>query len=1259
MPKNNIDLKSNILDSLASFPNQDMVSSIEQFYQTLGYFTELNVELDNASPTDFLMMINQDKDSKRLLLDEWQSVDYLFQLTEEQIKKVTDIPEFNINYINSYLFLTITLKKNYYSRTQLSSITREINKLSAIPIMLTFRHGNSLTLAIIDRRPNQKDNDKDVLQKITLIKDINFVSPHRAHLEILNDFALSTIIKNNKPENFDDLHKAWRKVLDTSALNKQFYREIANWYFWAVKTVNFPSIIEDKTVNNATNIIRLITRLIFVWFLKEKGLIPNTLFNVNSVTKIIGKLEDEESTYYKAILQNLFFATLNTEIKPDNRQFNDSPNSYRYQDYFEDTKQFLELTANIPFLNGGLFECLDKEMLIDGFSESSDNPLTVPNKLFFGGEETIDLSKVYGSKKRSKEKVRGIINIFNDYKFTIDENTPIDEEIALDPELLGKVFENLLAEYNPETETTARKQTGSFYTPREIVNYMVDESIIAYLKQQLLNDSSGYVELGSNQTNLFGNEHNQQQTLQTKVEDNPFIGKEDELESNLRELLSFSEVNPFTPDISQKLITAIDSLKILDPACGSGAFPMGILQKLVHILSKLDPHNDQWRNQQKERAIAPLLADIKQAEKISYEEARDKAIEQLQTRLQQIEDEFNNNEQDYPRKLFLIENCIYGVDIQPIAVQISKLRFFISLIVEQKVNDNHPNRGILPLPNLETKFVSANTLIGIDNQTTLRTEEVYQKEAELKKVRHNYFSADNPQDKQRCKQQDQQLRTEITTLLKSTGLQGAIADTLARWNPYDQNSSSDFFDSEWMFGVTGFDIVIGNPPYMRIQEIQKNSPKLAQYLKDKYISASGSFDIYCCFIEIATKLINLSGNVAYIVPHKFFQGAFGKKLRGLISKDKMLKQIVDFGSSQVFESATTYTCLLFLSHNNPEFKFIELQSDTQLSDLVNILELVYSNSNLETNKIKIGLISNNNLNDSEWNFSVGENAKILAKLKSQPLTLADVCDKIFVGLQTSADKIYFLEHKSENKGIITAYSNSLNCDVQIEKDFVKPLLKGADVHRYQPLEPKIWCIFPYKLNQNQAVLYTQQEIKTKFPLAWQYLLANKTDLENRESGRFKDEWWCFSRPQNMTEFEQKKIITPEISYGCNITLDTTGLYHNTKCYSFIFKDNKKQDLKYYLALLNSSILWFYLTSTGYVLRGGYFTFKTNYLMPFPIPKATEAQKEAIEKIVDEILGIKKNNPSADTRKLEREIDLLVYELYGLTEEEINIVEGNN
>lgn len=253
-------------------------------------------------------------------------------------------------------------------------------------------------------------------------------------------------------------------------------------------------------------------------------------------------------------------------------------------------------------------------------------------------------------------------------------------------------------------------------------------------------------------------------------------------------------------------------------------------------------------------------------------------------------------------------------------------------------------------------------------------------------------------------------------------------------------------------------------------------------------------------------------------------------------------------------------------------------------------------------------------------YIIRDNSDILSKIKSQPRTLADVCSKIFKGITTSADKIYFLEHISEKNGIITAYSKSLNQEVTVEKAFVKPLFKGADVHRYQTLDPKFWCVFPYKSQNNKAVLYTVSEIQSIFPNAWQYLVANRTNLEARRSGKMiKDQFYAYIYPQNLTEFDRKKIVTPDIASSCRMTLDYDGLYHTTTIYSLVFKQDTKESLKYYLSLLNSQILWYFLASTGSLLQGNYLRFKTNFLMPFPIPDATTEEQKVLETLVDYVL----------------------------------------
>jgi hypothetical protein len=846
-----VELRQAIAAALKGFQVEPLTDAATHLWDVLGYASKKRLALKPNTLSNFLSMFSHGRTLNDLYAkpDDWKSVDFLFQLTDEEVRASAhqqfDFESkgaYNGAIINSYLFFAIELKGSHYSRSTLAGITREVNKLFDMPALILFRHGETLTLAIINRRLHKREAGKDVLEKVTLIQDIQFKNTHRAHIDILADLSLSVLHRRHPFTNFVGLHEAWQKTLDTSELNKRFFQDLANWYFWALPQVRFPkNAPKDADGQDSLSLIRLITRVIFCWFLKEKGLLPEALFDEHTVPTLLTDLSPKESTYYKAILQNVFFATLNQEM--DKREFRKSGqnfmahNLYRYKNLLVSPSDTLKLLEEVPSMNGGLFECLDKTLgtrekpqyiRIDGFSDRDDNLLTVPNDIFWGQERVVDLSEAYGENRFRSSKVAGLVRIFNRYKFTVTENTPIEEEVALDPELLGRVFENLLAAYNPETGATARKQTGSFYTPREIVNYMVDDSLIASLKAKLV------------------------KVLPNAVR----------TEERLRQLFTYNDqVHEFAEPEVVELIKGIDKLTILDPACGSGAFPMGILHKLVFVLAKLDPGNQRWKARQ-----------LAKAEEIPDSTVRERV-------LADIEESFNANELDYGRKLYLIENCIYGVDIQPIAVQISKLRFFISLVVEQTVHPKTENRGIRPLPNLETKFVAANTLIGLERpgQQLLRNLDIDAKEVELRQVRERHFLARTPATKAKYREQDEKLRAEIAELLRLDGWDSNTAKKLAAWDPYDQNASASFFDSEWMFGmVSGFDVAIGNPPYIRIQNLDV---RLADEMKHRYISATGKFDIYVLFVEACLELIGEDGTVCLIHPHRFLTADYGRGLK--------------------------------------------------------------------------------------------------------------------------------------------------------------------------------------------------------------------------------------------------------------------------------------------------------------------------------------------------------------------------------------------
>jgi len=889
-----------VLADLARLP---LTEAARALLRVLGYSSEKTAEL-GSSAESLLANIEQFKPElgkisrDKVKAERWKSCAFLFQLTNDEIPSlaVGQLPQgadtkLERGQIESFVFLAIELQGESWSRTDLAAIVRELNRRFPMPAIVIFKHGDLVSLVVIDRRANKLDTSRDVIDsRITVIKDVRIANPHRAHLDILASLALENLGEKQRPSNFRELYDSWIVALSTQALNKRFYQELANWYFWALTQAQFPKDApKDTDGRDSSSLIRLITRIIFCWFLKEKGLLPDALFDPRKIATLLGDYNPTESTFYKAILQNLFFATLNQEM--DKRVFRKAGqnfmahNLYRYHSLMKNPDEVLKLLAEIPFMNGGLFECLDKTrgtkekpdyVRIDGFSDRDDNSLKMPNDLFFGEERIVDLSAAYGDNKFKSAKVTGLIHILDRYKFTVAENTPIEEEVALDPELLGKVFENLLAAYNPETGATARKQTGSFYTPREIVNYMVDESLIASLK--------------------------------TKLESaRPDAANSEE---RLRHLLAYNDQpHLFATAEVEILIEAIDHLKILDPACGSGAFPMGVLHKLVFVLGKLDPGNQLWKARQLAKA-----AEIPDA--IVRERVMD-----------DIEQTFGANELDYGRKLYLIENCIYGVDIQPIAVQISKLRFFISLVVEQKINARADNLGIRPLPNLETKFVAANTLIGIvrPGQQLLRNLDIDVKEAELRRVRERHFLARTPTTKAKCREQDATLREEIAEFLKSDGWNTATACALAEWNPYDQNASADFFDLEWMFGMLeGFDVTIGNPPYVRADEPSDANKRLRERIlaSRQYETLWEKWDLFVPFIEKGFKLLKNGGVTTMIVSDAYCHFKYAQKSQSWFLKNSCVLRLDFCADLKIFDAAVHNVIYFFQkadgTHHTPE-----------------------------------------------------------------------------------------------------------------------------------------------------------------------------------------------------------------------------------------------------------------------------------------------------------------------------------------------------
>ena len=938
-------------------------------------------------------------------------------------------------------------------------------------------------------------------------------------------------------ENFRKLYES-REALDVAkietafsveVLTKQFYRDLFEWYQWAVSdasNITFPNdtaIEDDDRDDIEKKIIRMITRIMFVWFIKQKELVPDRIFDADFLSTILKDFDPyskTEGNYYNAILQNLFFGTLNRAIKDENgntRKFassskRDIKTLYRYAELFSISEQeVINLFAEVPFLNGGLFECLDKTRYsdgveqcynFDGFSRNDarfadgrfKHRAVVPNNLFFAPET-------------------GLISILSRYNFTIEENSPEEQQVALDPELLGKVFENLLGAYNPETRETARNQSGSFYTPREIVNYMVDESLIAYL------GNNDFVR------SLFGSD------------------------------FSFDEANT---EEYKKTAERLKRVKILDPACGSGAFPMGLLNRIVEILKRISP-----------------------------------------------------DENVYDLKLSVIENCLYGSDIQSIAAQITKLRFFISLICDCEKDASKPNFGIPTLPNLETKFVSANTLIAKkkrDLQGNLfENPEIEQTKRKLAEIRHKHFSAKSASTKYRLRKEDEELRGELINLLSDdNGFAQDDAKQLAKWNPYDQNNTSSFFDPEWMFGVAdGFDIVIGNPPYI---QLQNNSGELAKLYEDcGYSTFARTGDIYCLFYERGWQLLKEGGYLCYITSNKWMRAGYGDKTRGFFANKTNPMLLIDFAGVKIFESATVDTNILLFSKSDNLHKTLCAVTNKQNKDSVN---------NLSDFVRQQDTICDFSTSDS-WVVLSPIEQSIKKKIEAVGTPLKDWDIQINYGIKTGCNEAFIISTE-KRKEILD------NCQTEDERkrtaELIRPILRGRDIKRYGYEWAELWLI---------ATFPSRHYNIDEYPAVKQYLLSfgierleqtGKTHIVNGEKvkSRKKTHNKWFETQDSISyweDFNKPKIIYPDICTFLSFELDTSCFYLSNTAYFLITE--KEEHLKYFLRVLNSSVMdWYYRTLSVQLGEKAVRMFSI-YVLNIPIPPISDEPIEEILKLSKE------------------------------------------
>jgi adenine-specific DNA-methyltransferase len=1310
-----------------------------------------------------------------------------------------------------------------------------------------------------------------------------FVSPKQTNKTFINQILKCDF------NSLDSIQEAF----SVEPITKQFYEKLQRWYFWAIENVEFPRDAEQETNGREVAIIRLITRLMFIWFMKVRNLIPTDLFDEKNIRKMLKDFSREESTYYKAILQNLFFATLNTEQK--DRKFRSefrgakgynpdfgNQNVFRYHNLFSDSESLKKLFGEIPFLNGGLFECLDyktkdknERKYIDGFTATKEQQPKVPNFLFFSEIEKVDISSFFGKANKTYE-VEGLINLLNSYNFTIDENEPDDVEVALDPELLGSIFENLLASYNPETATTARKATGSFYTPREIVNYMTNESLKQYFRQGIgsillsnkpkqddldtiflnpndeiiikhgklphwtqenswyfitfrladsipkqkveqlkkerelwfekhrkkdrteyskeelkeyyylfservenwlnaghgkcvlknkLNaeivanaikyfdgkryeldewvvmpnhvhvlvkpfenysisdithswksfsaneinkniNSSGQLWMHESYDHIVRNEkafraiknyikqnpqkagivpkassfQKQQQTGTSGFQEHDQITKQDALDT----LFGSSSENPFDDNYTKQIIKLINNLRVVDPAVGSGAFPMAMLNKLVFILNKLDPDNKQWKQSQ--------IDGVKKS--VSDSVVQRKLIEQ-------IERQFKEKNADYGRKLYLIEKCIYGVDIQQIAVEIAKLRFFISLLVDEKIDFDKPenNYGIEPLPNLDFKLMQGNSLIstyaGIDfndkkekptENLLFDADEPYKKLIkEFEELKHQYQNEPDKETKNRLRTEIDQAILKIfeqkisehipqlknieqkhSVLPNKEQRQKAIAEEKQKLTKNlgfdiekdliaytEGRKEKDFFLWNVYFAEVfsekgGFDVVIGNPPYVGEKGHKNIFRTLKKEFKARYAKNS---DLFYFFFMKSIDMLRDNGNLAFITTNYYLTADSAIKLRTEFKNKTAICNLVNFNEMKIFESA--------LGQHNI-ITILRKTEDIVNTNIINIIEsdnIDFNDKFINGSNVEVFTKESEKLFDGANNYIRLSNQEtilenVFNKMLQNYKLIEDICF-INTGFNSGADKV---TKSNLNQSYISKPNNIYIGDgvfiinekeyqyIRPENELVYKCFKNSDIEKYRSIN---W--------QNLYVIWTNKDIDIdNYPNIKMHLNKYRKFLEiKREYNTGQLPWFSQHWAREYDVFgNNDKIVFPYRSKSNTFSYSDTN-YFGSKDILYLRKNDTNFDIKYLLALLNSKLYYTWLYFKG-KRKGETLELYVTPISQIPIKNIEKSKQKPFEILVDKIIS--KKERGEDTTAEEREIDLMVYKLYELTYDEVKIVE---
>ena len=871
---------------------------------------------------------------------------------------------------------------------------------------------------------------------------------------------------------------------------------------WEEKILSEPntSLMEafghnDKNIRDY--IKKMMGRITFLHFLQRKGWMCGDL---NYMQNMFEK-SPYKNDYLDSVLEPLFFGILNT--KPAEREALFTENGW--------DKNQLEEWKNIPYLNGGLFERTEEDIYESSF------PAEYFQRLF---------------------------QFFSEYNFTIDENDPNDAEVGVDPEMLGKIFENLLED---------NKDKGAFYTPKEIVRYMCQESLIAYL------------------------------------DTNTSIASD-----KIRKFVLFPEegVLEIPENKKNKLLEALKEVKICDPAIGSGAFPMGLLNELLHCREVLS-------GEQYDRT------EIKKS---------------------------------------IIQNNIYGVDIEKGAVDIARLRFWLSIVVDEETAS--------PLPNLDYKIMQGNSLIesfmGVDMSKLtyqkksknddgnwgLFDDETDKQQKSVSRLLSSYYSCD---DHTKKVQLQQDITDSINKQLEVQAYDPAVLRELKQVNLAENNQL--FLWHTWFSDVfnrddkNGFDIVIGNPPYIQLQNNGGVLAKMYENCNFKTFARTG--DIYCLFYEKGWQLLCPKGHLCFITSNKWMRAGYGEKTRGFFAKETNPKYLIDFAGVKIFENATVdANILLFAKDENQH------QTKCAITDKLN-KESVKNLSDFVQQQHTICNFSN----EESWVILSPIEQSIKQKIESVGTPLKDWDIKIYRGVLTGYNDAFIIS--TEKRDEILA-----NCQTEDERlrtaELIRPILRGRDIKRYGYNWADLWLIatFPsrhYDIEEYPAVKeHLLSYGKERLEQTGKKYIINGEEIKARK--KTNNKW--FETQDSISywdDFMQPKVMYPNMTKYLPFYYDEKGFYQNDKSFMITGKC-----VAYLTAFLNSSLFKYCYLNNFPELLGGTRELRKIFFDKIPVLEVNESINMQMKTM---LLDIQKEY----TKSKAVAIDTMLFDLYNLSKEERELI----